>query len=537
MKSYRIEGVIFDFDGTLTGAHLIDFTAIKEKVGCPPELPVLEYIQSIPDEEKRRRAESLLEDAEETAAAGALPNEGATELILRLKEKKLPLAILTRNRHDNVLLSLENFPGIDAPHFRAIISRDDAIEPKPHEAGVILAAERLGCAPENCLVVGDYHYDIEAGRRAGALTCYITNKSPHGPDSGGADFVIDFIEELIPLIEAGLPVVGGKLPNHILEKYLGEIIAPAPEVLVAPGVGEDTAAIRWGGEEVLLLKSDPITFIADNAGKYAVMVNANDIATTGGLPRWFLSTFLFPPGSTPAEMVAMMGEVNAACTEKGVRLCGGHTEVTDAVTRPVVCGMMAGTVSLDKLKKKSDMQEDDLIIMTKRIAVEGSAILAAECADALKAAGITDEEINCALNREALISILPEAAIAAEIAGVRAMHDVTEGGIATALEEFSRAGGRHISVDMNAVAIYSETERFCQALGIDPMGLIGSGTLLIVIDPAAEHELAREFLDSGIECSVIGRAGKTGFGITAFSGEAEVQWPRFDADELTKVLG
>ena len=66
-------------------------------------------------------------------------------------------------------------------------------------------------------------------------------------------------------------------------------------------------------------------------------------ATSGAAPRWLLATLLFPPGSTPAEILDTLADLRAVCGRWGITLCGGHTEITDAVTRPVVSGMLAGT--------------------------------------------------------------------------------------------------------------------------------------------------------------------------------------------------
>ena len=65
--------------------------------------------------------------------------------------------------------------------------------------------------------------------------------------------------------------------------------------------GEDVAAVSLAGEDTLVLKSDPITFATDAVGYYAMVVNANDLATSGARPRWMLATLLFPPGRFRVE--------------------------------------------------------------------------------------------------------------------------------------------------------------------------------------------------------------------------------------------
>jgi hydrogenase maturation factor len=75
------------------------------------------------------------------------------------------------------------------------------------------------------------------------------------------------------------PLPAGKLPNELLREVLPQLDFQDPSLLINPGIGEDTAAVDIASEEVLVLKSDPITFATDAIGQYAVLVNANDIAT------------------------------------------------------------------------------------------------------------------------------------------------------------------------------------------------------------------------------------------------------------------
>ena len=85
----------------------------------------------------------------------------------------------------------------------------------------------------------------------------------------------------------------GKFPPKLLEKLLQKNEISDHRVILGPSTGED-AAVLDPSEKLLVAKSDPITFATNNIGRYAVQVNANDIACTGGTPRWFLATVLVP---------------------------------------------------------------------------------------------------------------------------------------------------------------------------------------------------------------------------------------------------
>jgi hydrogenase maturation factor len=168
--------------------------------------------------------------------------------------------------------------------------------------------------------------------------------------------------------------------------------------------------------------------------------------------------------------------------------------------------------------------------------VEGTAIIAREFGAQLAQSGVSEPVIEKAKRLLDHISILEEARIAASQAGTGALHDVTEGGLATALEEFSIAGGYGIAVQVPRIPIFPETDRLCRAMGIDPLGLIGSGSLLISCTAGSSEILLRKLAASGIPAAHIGTVLDERPGIRAFDGEAEVEWPRFAVDEIARLF-
>jgi hydrogenase maturation factor len=318
---------------------------------------------------------------------------------------------------------------------------------------------------------------------------------------------------------------------------LGRYHIEDSSVIVGPSVGEDTAAVDIDGEAVLVLKTDPITFATESIGRYAVLINANDLATAGTDARWMLATLLLPCGFSRAQVRQVFADLNAACTESGITLCGGHTEITDAVSRPVVTGIMAGTVTRDDLIEKHRMAPGDRVLVTKGIAVEGTAIIAAEFEQLLLEKGMTDAQIEACRRFQSMISILPEARIARDVGGVSALHDVTEGGIATALMELSQAGGKGLTIRRDALPIYPQTRRLADLLGIDPLGLIGSGSLLICCRPEYASRLIAVLEKSDIAVADIGEVTPDSPGIDAVENGSPVPWPRFDVDEITRLFG
>ena len=534
-RPYRIDAVLFDFDGTLTKPGALDFSVIKRTIGCPEKTPVLEFMADVDDEAQRLEMARQLDRFELDGAASSTPNAGAERLVAVVKKAGLPIGILTRNSRESVLKALENFSALSMADIDVMVTREDPVKIKPSGEGVQLAAQKMGVDPVHVLVVGDFRFDMQAGHDAGALTAYLTNGGPV-PDDIESRFVVGTLLDLEPILSEGVSLAAGKLPNAFLDELLSTHWIEDPSVIVGPSVGEDTAAVDIDGEAVLVLKSDPITFATASIGRYAVLINANDMATAGADARWMLATLLLPCGFSRAQVRQIFADLYDACTALGITLCGGHTEVTDAVSRPVVTGMMAGTIARSDLIRKNQMAPGDRVLLTKGVAVEGTAILAAEFRDLLLEKGMTAVQIDACSRFESMVSILPEARIAWRIGGVSALHDVTEGGIATALAELSQAGGRGMRIRMDAVPVYPQTRQMGDLLGIDPLGLIGSGSLLVCCRPDRTDQLVAELEKSGIAVADIGVVTKDGPGIDAEENGSPVVWPSFEVDEITRLF-
>lgn len=198
----KIKGVLFDFDGTLTLPGAIDFAAIKQELCCPPDMPILEYLETVPPGEQAPLI-AILEAKEEHAARASLPNTGAERCLCVLKEKGLPVGIITRNSMHSVRVALEKFNQITVQDFSIVITRELSL-PKPHPDGVHRAAEHMGIRPSELMVVGDFRFDVLAGKAAGALTVLLqnSNKSVMGADDPQPDHTVNHLEEILAIIDA-----------------------------------------------------------------------------------------------------------------------------------------------------------------------------------------------------------------------------------------------------------------------------------------------------------------------------------------------
>jgi len=532
-KPFHISTVFFHLEGVLART---DERPLKSALGCPDTTSLPEFIRGIRDNDRRRRALAGLDRLEHAASAAWSLRLDAKPIFSLIGAKNLAVGFFSRYGRKTVGLFLKRAMPELQRHIRLRISRDELLTCGRRRNPFRLAAETLHTPAGKILVVSADPEVLDLAAASGAVTVQLSRSAAAPDQPPFPDFRIRRLRQLPEIICLGIPLPAGKLPNELLKELLGELVFEDPALLINPGVGEDIAAVDVSGDEVLVLKSDPITFATEAIGQYAVLVNANDIATAGAVPRWLLTTLLFPVGSTPSMIRCVVRELQESCRKWGITLCGGHTEITDAVTRPVISGMLAGSVRRQDLIDKRNMRTGDRLLMTKAAAVEGTAIIARECVSRLRSLGMAEEEIQVCRTFLDRISIIPEARIAARCPGTSAMHDVTEGGVATALEELAAAGGCRLRVDVVRVPVFPETRNLCRLLDVNPLGLIGSGSLLICCRPKHASRLEADLRREGIAVTRIGEVGQPGGGVQAFKGDRPARWPSFEVDEIARLF-
>jgi hydrogenase maturation factor len=330
----------------------------------------------------------------------------------------------------------------------------------------------------------------------------------------------------------------GKLPPEHLARLLKDHAPSDPRVVLGPGIGCDAAVIEFG-DTYVVAKTDPITFASDEIGWYAVHVNANDIACTGATPRWFLATLLLPEGHTSSALVdAIFCQIASACHELGVALVGGHTEITSGLDRAVVVGCMLGEVAPNRLVKPGGAQPGDALLLTKGIAVEGTAIIARELAGRKELAEIEPAvlERSQRLLHEPGISVVRDASIATAAGRVHAMHDPTEGGLSTGLAELAEAAGVGLEIDEDALPILPETQTLCAAMSLDPLGLIASGALLLAVAPEDAAKIVGTLEKASIPTTQIGRVVGRESGLMLHGLAGKRPLPHFERDEIARMF-
>ncbi len=328
----------------------------------------------------------------------------------------------------------------------------------------------------------------------------------------------------------------GKLPADHLVRLLARHPTTNQRVILGPGLGRDATVISFD-DRYLVIKTDPITFASDQIGWYAVHVNANDIACTGARARWFLATLLLPEARTDAALVdTVTDQIADACRELGIALVGGHTEITHGLDRPIVVGCMAGEVSPERLVRPEGAQPGDALLLTKGIAVEGTAIIAREKGRELT--GIDDSMLKRGQGflYDPGISVVRDAAVATAAGAVHAMHDPTEGGLATGLWELAQAAEVGLEVSEADIPILPETRTLCTRLELDPLGLISSGALLLAVASQDTDAILKALEETGIAAARIGRVIERERGIILRDGKEERPLSPFKRDEIAQLF-
>jgi hydrogenase expression/formation protein HypE len=323
----------------------------------------------------------------------------------------------------------------------------------------------------------------------------------------------------------------GKISNELLKKtVLGRIKTKRQEVVLGPGIGEDCCAVNLGGD-LCVLSTDPITGAVNEIGSLAVHVSCNDIASCGAEPVGIMITILAPLSAEEKDFEAIMKDVSDTADKLNVDILGGHTEITDAVSRFVLVGTCIGRAAPERLVTSKGAKPGDVVVMTGSAGTEGTSVIAHD----------REKELSEKLGKELVesakafgdrISVARAGIIAAE-EGVSSMHDVTEGGVLGAVWELCEASGAGVVIEKGKIPLARETGTICRHYNIDPLKLISSGSMLITCKDGAR--LLERFEREGIKAAVIGRitADK---GRYLKSGDEVVPIDPPGPDELYKII-
>jgi len=326
-----------------------------------------------------------------------------------------------------------------------------------------------------------------------------------------------------------------KFSLDVLEKRVFPFtVTKDPDVILGAVFGEDVALTRIGGD-ILVSHVDPIVGAISNIGWLAVHVACNDIATSGAPPRWILLLVLVPALEDEDLLEQIMRDAARAAKQSGTSIIGGHTGYSSGLSRPLVAVTALGTASGRRLVRTAGAQIGDHVLVTKGVALEGTAILAQDFSDVAQRSGLTQQDLEKAQKLMDDVSIIPEALTLAEH-GATAMHDVTRGGLLETLLEIAYLSGLGMEVDASRLPIRPVVARFAQAFQFDPLRMISSGTLAATVPPDRMADATDALTKMGILSADVGRVIE-GAGVRLQGKEETLHYReiRCEEDELARL--
>lgn len=327
----------------------------------------------------------------------------------------------------------------------------------------------------------------------------------------------------------------GKLDSDLLEQIVfHNITYKRPEVLTRPGIGEDCAVVDYGEYECVM-STDPITAAISDIGRLSIHISCNDIASNGIQPLGIMLAVMLPVGTTEEEIEEMMRQAGEASEALGVEIIGGHTEITPAVTKPVIVSTAIGRGIKGASQNAGNMKPGDFIMLTKFAGLEGTGIIACDFEKQLVGV-LTEAEIEEAKTLLDRVSVVTEGVAAGKV-GTHGMHDVTEGGILGAVWEMCTIAGTGAEVWPDQVPVKEVTKKICSHFDINYLRLISSGCMVIIVPAEKKEEMARAMEAAGVEASYIGVIKDAAGGICMKEGGSLTEIAPPASDELYKVVG
>jgi hydrogenase expression/formation protein HypE len=327
----------------------------------------------------------------------------------------------------------------------------------------------------------------------------------------------------------------GKLPPEILSRTVYTHLGRKDKsVLQGPGLGRDSAAVKYKNS-ILIFTADPVTGTPSRIGQHSVEINANDIATAGARPRWYLCTILLPVGAEEKSLKKITTEIHETARRLGVSVVGGHTEATRRLNQPIISGFMIGETH-GRILTAGNGKAGDRIFLTKTAGLEGTAILARDKATLLKNRRIPERLLRTARSFQELISVVEEALLAAKLPEVHAMHDPTEGGVLNGLWEIAEASNLGVEVWADRIPVAPATKVICGSLRLDPLKLMSSGALLLAVEASKASRVRESMSRIPGKLTEIGKLTSRGEGRWLLNFGKRERLKAVSQDELYQIV-
>lgn len=328
-----------------------------------------------------------------------------------------------------------------------------------------------------------------------------------------------------------LPQIGKLDRESFNQLVLGRLGKKDSSVIIGPQHGVDAAVIALdnapaGRRRVMVVAEDPtfgMPVLLPWFGWGIVHICASDVAVLGVRPQYLTISLLLPPGTEPATLDHIWGQVHEECQKLGIAVVGGHTGVYPGIAYPLNGGCTVwGLGNEEELTPASAARPGDLCLMTKGPAIEATGILAIQAEPELKNA-IGPELTQKGKDLFLQMTVVNDAV--ALFGCARAMHDATEGGLLNGVYEIAEASGIGVRVWEKDIFIPEAVRAVCDYFGIDPLVSISEGTLVAAVPREKKEECEARMRAAGIPAWFIGEFTESGRVFVRRDGTEQVLQP------------
>ena len=329
-----------------------------------------------------------------------------------------------------------------------------------------------------------------------------------------------------------LPELGKIHPEYFNRVIYPRLGAPDKSVIVKPQHGVDFGVVDLG-DKVMVLSTDPF-YIAKELGMekaawFAVHILASDVAVSGIMPRYLSVDLNLPPKMTGQELAMMWKVVDSECRKLKINVVTGHTARYAGCNYPMVGGATMIGIGSKKELISPKVNVGDAIIVSKGAAIETTGLMSAYFPQYL------EKQYGKALVKKAQnvyyqMSTVKDAAIAASVRGVTAMHDATECGVFGGLFEMASHSNVGMNIYKEDIILQDAVRKTCECFDIDPYVAISEGTLLVTAKRNRAADVIRALEDNGIPASIAGEAvpAKEGIHVYETGKKRRLAHPRVD---------
>jgi hydrogenase expression/formation protein HypE len=333
----------------------------------------------------------------------------------------------------------------------------------------------------------------------------------------------------------------GKIDRQFFETRIAPNLgADRDDIVIGPSHGVDFGVLDIGGR-ALVTATDPVSILPqlgfERAARFALDLILADVAVSGVPPSHLSICFTLPETMTDEQFAAVWETIHDECADLGVAVVTGHTARYSDPSHPWIGAATAmGVGDHDEIVRPDGAREGDRLLLTTGPAVESVGLLSTLFPDQLD---LPEATIADAQERLDEVHCVRDALTAATAGPVTAMHDVTEGGLAGALNEMATGSGTRFEIDREAVPMRPGVSEVCTHLEIDPWAATSCGSLVITVDPDGVDAVREALEDRGTVVAEIGRVtGESDDGAVLVDGEP-LEHPRVDPswDAYARLAG